>query len=164
MLLLQKLISINSNNMHTITRNTTMVQTIVRIIIGIFLCSVGIGHLTFMRTEFLAQVPNWVPMKADTVVLLSGVVEITLGLALVFLIKYRTAIGWIVASFLVAVFPGNIAQLVNLKYAFGLNSQLLLWFRLPFQPVLIALVFWSTGAWREWRGKIKNNQLVQSRT
>jgi len=114
-----------------------------------------------MRTAFLAQVPNWVPMDADMVVLLSGVVEIILGVSLLFLVRQQTTVGWIVALFLVAVFPGNIAQLVNQHYAFGLNSDLSLWLRLPFQPLLIALVFWSTGAWGEWRNRVKLKNQVQ---
>ena len=137
-------------------------QTTTRILLGIFFTFTGTGHLIFMRTEFLAQVPNWVPMDPDTVVLLSGAVEIILGASLLFLVKQRTTVGWIVALFLVAVFPGNIAQLVNHNYAFGLNSDLLLWLRLPFQPLLIALVLWSTGAWGEWRSKIKFNHQVHS--
>jgi len=139
---------------------STKAQTTARILLGIFFIFTGIGHLTFMRTEFLAQVPNWVPMDPDTVVLLSGVVEIILGVSLIFLLKQKTSVGWIVALFLVAVFPGNIAQLVNHNYAFGLNSDLLLWLRLPFQPLLIALVLWSTGAWGEWRRKINGNHQV----
>jgi len=140
--------------------HSTKAQKTVRILLGIFFIFTGTGHLTFMRTAFLAQVPNWVPMDADTVVLLSGVVEIILGASLLFLSKQRTTVGWIVALFLVAVFPGNIAQLVNHNYAFGLNSDLLLWLRLPLQPILIALVLWCTGAWREWRNKRKFNRQV----
>lgn len=131
--------------------HATKAKTIARILLGIFLIFTGTRHLTFMRTAFLAQVPNWVPMQPDMVVLLSGVVEIILGASVLILSKQRTTVSWIVALFLVAVFPGNIAQLVNHNYAFGLNSDLLLWLRLPFQPLLIALVLWSTGAWREWR-------------
>jgi len=132
---------------------STKAQTAGRIILGLFLLLAGISHLTFQRTEFLAQVPNWVPMQPDLVVLLSGVVEILLGTSLIFLSKYRSTVGWIVALFFVAVFPGNIAQLVNHKDAFGLNSDLLRWLRLPFQPILIALVLWSTGAWAKCRNK-----------
>jgi len=141
-------------------RHTTIAETITRIFLGVFLLFAGIGHLTFMRTAFLAQVPNWVPMKPDLVVLISGAVEILLGASLLLLSKQRTTVGWMVAIFLVAVFPGNIAQLVNHNYAFGLNSDLLLWLRLPFQPFLIALVLWSTGAWAEWRNKTHFNQQV----
>ena len=53
-----------------------------RFLLGAALIYAGISHLTFARTEFQAQVPPWLPFDADFVVLASGVVEITLGLAL----------------------------------------------------------------------------------
>ena len=131
----------------------SLAQNISRYILGIFLTTAGIGHLTWSRTEFLAQVPPWVPANADLVVLLSGVVEIALGLSLILLFKYRIQVGWIVAAFFVLVFPGNIAQLVEHRNAFGLNSDLARWLRLPFQPILIIVALWSTGAWDSWRKK-----------
>ncbi len=134
---------------------STKAQTTVRIILGLFLVFAGVSHLSFMRKEFLAQVPDWLPMKPDLVVLLSGVVETILGASLLFLSKQKVTVGWIVAFFFVAVFPDNIAQLINHKDAFGLNSDLLRWLRLPFHPLLIVLVFWSAGAWATWRNKIK---------
>jgi len=134
---------------------STKSQTTVRILLGLFLLLAGISHLSFQRTAFLAQVPEWLPMQPEMVVLLSGVVEILLGASLIFLAKRRTTVGWIVAIFFVAIFPGNIAQLINHKDAFGLNSDLLRWIRLPFQPLLIVLVLWSTGAWSAWRRKMK---------
>jgi uncharacterized membrane protein len=138
----------------------TKAQNTTRILLGSFFIFTGIGHLTFMRMAFLAQVPNWVPMDPGLVVLLSGVVELILGVSLIFLPKKQTTVGWLVAVFLVVIFPGNIAQLVNHNYEFGLNSDLLLWLRLPFQPILIVAVLWSTTAWSSWRNKIKfNNQL-----
>lgn len=135
------------------TIETSLTQNISRYLLGVFLLFAGIGHVTFLRTEFLAQVPTWVPINADLVVLLSGFVEIVLGLSLLFLFKHKVMVGWIVATFFVLVFPGNIAQLVEHRNAFGLNSDLARWIRLPFQPVLIALALWSTGAWRSWRKK-----------
>ncbi len=134
---------------------STKAQTTVRILLGLFLLLAGTSRLSFQRTAFLAQVPQWLPIPPDTVVLLSGVVEILLGASLIFLRKKRTTVGWIVAIFFVAVFPGNIAQLINHKDAFGLNSDVLRWIRLPFQPLLIVLVLWSTGAWSPWRNKVK---------
>ena len=133
--------------------NTSKVQTGGRIFLGLFILLAGIGHLTFQRHEFLAQVPPWLPIDPDVVVVLSGIVEILLGMSLLFLTKYRTTVGWVVAAFFVAVFPGNIAQLVEHRDAFGLNSDLLRWIRLPFQPLLILLALWSTGAWSSWRKK-----------
>ena len=133
--------------------NTSKVQTGGRIFLGLFILLAGIGHLTFQRQEFLAQVPPWLPIEPDLVVVLSGIVEILLGMSLLFLAKYRTTVGWVMAAFFVAVFPGNIAQLVEHRDAFGLNSDLLRWIRLPFQPLLILLALWSTGAWSSWRKK-----------
>lgn len=135
------------------TNTTSKAQIAGRIILGLFISLAGIGHLTFQRQEFMAQVPPWLPIEPDLVVVLSGIVEILLGMSLLFLAKYRTTVGWIVAAFLVAVFPGNIAQLVEHRDAFGLNSDLLRWIRLPFQPLLILLALWTTGAWKSWRKK-----------
>jgi uncharacterized membrane protein len=126
-------------------------QTAVRILLGLFLILAGIGHLTFSRLAFQAQVPNWLPMNPDLVVVLSGIVEILLGSALSIWVKKRIAMGWIVAVFFVLVFPGNIAQLVDHRDSFGLNSDLKRWLRLPFQIVLIYLALWSTGTWKKWR-------------
>lgn len=115
-----------------------------RILLGTFLTFAGIRHLTFARTEFLAQVPSWVPMNADLVVVLSGVVEISLGLALIFISKYRKQIGILTALFFVVIFPGNISQYMNRIDAFGLNSDSARLIRLFFQPVLIAWAIWTT--------------------
>jgi uncharacterized membrane protein len=144
----------NTTNTKNIEK-MSLAQNISRNILGLFLTTAGISHLTWSRTEFLAQVPPWIPVNADLVVLLSGVVEIVLGLSLILLFKYRIHVGWIVAAFFVLVFPGNIAQLVEHRNAFGLNTELARWLRLPLQPLLILVALWSTGAWHSWR-KNKN--------
>jgi uncharacterized membrane protein len=143
--------TINTPNLEKMS----LAQNISRNILGLFLTTAGISHLTWSRTEFLAQVPPWIPVNADLVVLLSGVVEIILGLSLILLFKYRIQVGWIVAAFFVLVFPGNIAQLVEHRNAFGLNTELARWLRLPLQPLFILVALWSTGAWHSWR-KNKN--------
>ncbi|MEI1280168.1 hypothetical protein V6Z05_17680 [Leptospira venezuelensis] len=132
---------------------TTRAQNIFRFILGAFLFTAGVGHLTWQRTEFLAQVPNWLPMDGDLVVVLSGIVEIALGLSLILLYKIKADIGWIVALFFVLIFPGNISQYVNGINAFGLNSDMSRGIRLFFQPVLIAWALWSTGAWTAWKNR-----------
>jgi hypothetical protein len=53
-----------------------IVKAIFRILLGAFLSFSGISHLTVARTEFLAQVPTWLPVNADQVVVLSGIAEI----------------------------------------------------------------------------------------
>lgn len=127
--------------------NYSKLQLWMKNILGFAMVMAGTGHLTFARLEFQAQVPNWVPMDKDLVVLLSGVAEIAVGLSLIFWNRYRREIGMGLAVFYVLVFPGNIAQYMNRYDAFGLDSDNLRLMRLFFQPVLILWALWSTGAW-----------------
>ncbi len=130
---------------------STWPQRIARWLLGAALLFAGIGHLTYGRDEFLAQVPPWLPIDADLVVLASGVVEIALGLSLIVLGRWRIWIGWATALFFLAIFPGNIAQFTEGRDGFGLDTDLARGIRLLFQPVLVAWALWSTGAWRAWR-------------
>lgn len=114
-------------------------------LLGAFLAIAGMGHLTFARQEFQAQVPDWVPLDKDLTVVLSGIVEVVLGSLLIFApTKYRALAGRIVALFFLAVFPGNISQYLTQQDAFGLNSNIARLIRLFFQPVLIVWALWST--------------------
>ena len=128
-----------------------MNKHLARTLLGAALTYAGITHLTTNRKEFLAQVPTWVPLDADFVVVASGVVEIILGLSLIILIKHQVKIGWITAAFFVAIFPGNISQYVNGIDAFGLDSDRARLIRLFFQPLLVIWALWCTGAWRNRR-------------
>ena len=114
--------------------------------LGLFLTSAGYSHLTVNRLEFQAQVPTWLPLDPDFVVLASGVVEMLLGAALLMLWRARAQVGLVVALFFIAIFPGNINQFVNGIDAFGLNTDMLRGARLLFQPVLVLWALWSTGA------------------
>lgn len=134
---------------------TDLLRTAFRILLGLFLLFAGIGHLTFARAEFLAQVPPWVPLSGDLVVVLSGIAEITLGASLVFLGRYRVLVGIVVAAFFVAIFPGNISQYINQVDGFGLDTDQARFIRLFFQPVLIAWGLWATGAIKAWRANRK---------
>ena len=125
-----------------------MIKHIARTLLGATLAYAGITHLPTNRTEFLAQVPTWVPLNADFVVVASGVVEILLGLSLIILIKHQVKIGWITAAFFVAIFPGNISQYVNGIDAFGLDTDQARLTRLFFQPLLVIWALWCTGAWK----------------
>ena len=109
----------------------------------------GVGHLTFQREEFQAQVPRWLPASdafMDFIVVSSGVVEILLGLTMVLLVKHKVKVGIVLAIFYVLIFPGNISQYTNGIDAFGLDTDLKRFVRLFFQPVLILWALWSTGA------------------
>ncbi|GAA0233254.1 hypothetical protein [Cryptosporangium japonicum] len=119
--------------------------------LGAVLLTAGTAHLTALREEFQAQVPSWFPADPDTVVLASGVVELALGTALVttWTQPARRRLGWLVAGFFVAVFPGNIAQLVEHKDAFGLDTDTKRAVRLLGQPALIAWALASTRKLRD---------------
>jgi uncharacterized membrane protein len=123
-------------------------RAVSQVALGGVLVSAGVSHLTVSRVEFQAQVPTWLPLDPDFVVISSGIVEILLGLALITLWPLRKRVGLVTALFFVAIFPGNINQLVNGIDAFGLNSDSARATRLLFQPVLVLWALWSTGALR----------------
>ncbi|WP_370326957.1 hypothetical protein [Euzebya sp.] len=131
---------------------TGLVRTLGRLALGGALLVAGTGHLIVAREEFQAQVPSWIPVDADAVVVGSGVVELALGTALLAAPRRRRSlVGWVVAGFFVAIFPGNVSQYVEGVDAFGLESDRARLVRLFFQPVLVAWALWSTGAWRDRR-------------
>ena len=123
-----------------------LIRKATQVLLGAALMYAGITHLTTSRLEFQAQVPSWVPLSADFVVLASGVVEILLGLALASL-KYRREVGIATTLFFIAIFPGNISQYVNGIDAFGLDTDRARAIRLLFQPLLVIWALWSTGVW-----------------
>ncbi|MDX1761675.1 MAG: hypothetical protein R3218_05930 [Christiangramia sp.] len=128
---------------------TNTFQKIMRILLGGLMTLAGIGHLTFQRADFQAQVPRWLPNDPafmDFVVISSGVVEILLGLAMIFLVKHKVKVGIALAIFYILIFPGNISQYTNEISAFGLDTDRKRLIRLFFQPVLILWALWSTGA------------------
>ena len=119
--------------------------------LGATLIYTGTLHLTSSRLEFQAQVPSGLPFSADFVVIASGIVEIGLGLSLILLWRRYQLAGLLTALFFLAIFPGNISQWMNHTDAFGLDSDRARFTRLFFQPLLIILALWSTGAWESIR-------------
>ena len=135
------------------TPTMTTGRRVLQAMLGVALVGAGVAHLTSAREEFRAQVPAWFPVDEDLVVVVSGVVEILLGAALLAVLlpalaRWRVAVGVVVAGFFVAVFPGNVAQFTEHRDAFGLDTDAARGVRLLFQPVLVAAALWSTGAWR----------------
>lgn len=136
------------------TLKTSTLQNIFRILLALFMVYAGISHLSFNRIDFQAQVPDWVPLSKDLVVILSGIVEIVLGLGLALWKNKRIEFGGALAIFFVLIFPGNISQYIEGRDAFGaLDSDRARLIRLFFQPVLIAWALWSSGAWKSYQLK-----------
>lgn len=125
---------------------------IARLLLGAALIFAGTGHLTFSRQTFQAQVPTWVPLDKDFVVVASGIVEILLGVGLLVL-RIAPVVGVVTALFFIAIFPGNVSQYINGVDAFGLNTDQARFTRLFFQPLLVVWALWSTQGWRWIRAK-----------
>ncbi len=129
-----------------------LIKDLAQVLLGAFLFSAGASHLGSNRSEFLAQVPTYLPLDPDFVVVASGVVEMILGSLLILTVlifkKYRELIGIITAIFFILIFPGNINQYVNQIDAFGLDTDQKRLIRLFFQPPLVAWAIWCSGALR----------------
>lgn len=135
--------------MKKVFNTTSTVQNILRMVLGAFMLYAGIGHLSFLRTEFQAQVPTWITTNEgfmDFIVVASGVVEIIFGALMLYGGKLKVKTGIALALFYILIFPGNINQYVNEIDSFGLDTDRLRLIRLIFQPVLIIWALWSTGA------------------
>jgi len=129
-----------------------LIKKLLQLCLGAFLTSAGSSHLGSNRKEFLAQVPTWLPLNADFVVIASGLVEIALGILLItttfIFTKYRKQVGIAVAVFFILIFPGNINQYVNQIDAFGLDTDQKRLIRLLFQPLLVLWALWSMNVIR----------------
>ncbi|MHA2504201.1 MAG: DoxX family protein [Candidatus Kariarchaeaceae archaeon] len=132
---------------------TSLLQTVFRWLLGIFFLIGGIAHLGPDRAVYEAQVPPWIPLDTDFVIIVSGIMELGLAAILLLTPRYKAIAGWIVAAFLVAIFPGNISQYVNQVDAFTLDTDRARLIRLFFQPVFIAWALWCTGAWEAWKNR-----------
>ena len=128
-----------------------MIAKVLQICLGITLVYTGTLHLTSRRQDFQAQVPPWLGLDPDFVVLASGYVELALGFALIFLWKFREEVGLATALFFILIFPGNIRQYIDSVDAFGLDTDGRRAIRLLFQPLLILWALWSTSAIKKYR-------------
>ncbi|WP_044209225.1 membrane protein [Flammeovirga sp. OC4] len=130
---------------------TSTVQNVFRVLLGIAMLYAGIGHMTFRRIAFQAQVPTWLTTDEsfiDFVVLASGVVEIAFALLMIYGRNFKVQTGIALGIFFILIFPGNINQYVNHIDSFGLNTDTKRFVRLLFQPLLVVWALWSSGGWK----------------
>jgi len=124
-------------------------RVIARWALAALLVAAGASHLTWGRRGYRIVVPDWATRllhtDEDMIVVASGAVELMLGGALVVLPAERRRIGWSVAAFFVAVFPGNVHQWQTGRSAPMLRTDRARFIRLLLQPVLVAWALWSTG-------------------
>jgi uncharacterized membrane protein len=87
------------------------------------------------------MMPSYLPWHAQ-LVFISGLAEVALGALLIFR-RWAVWAGWGLIALLVAVFPANVQMAMHPDLYPGI-SPLMLWLRLPLQPILIAWVWWYT--------------------
>jgi uncharacterized membrane protein len=114
-------------------------------LLGLFFVSAGLSHFT--APGFFRQIVPPVLPAPDLLVIVSGVAEIVLGIAVMIPTTRRLA-AWGLVALLIAVFPANVYQaianptLVDPPAWMGQPTQTALYVRLPLQFLLI---WW---AWR----------------
>ena len=102
----------------------------------------GVAHW-LMPTPFVQHLPPWVP-AAEALVLVTGVVEIGLGAALLLRQPWRRRAGLALAAYLVGVFPANVYVAGAGIDGEGQPGGWYPWLRLPFQVLFVAWALWST--------------------
>jgi len=106
----------------------------------------GVAH--FLSPSMFARiVPPQLP-RPRTLVYLSGIAEIVLGVGVLFE-RTRNVSAWGIVALLVAVFPANVymatSDELDLPGPVGNVSDAALWARLPLQAVLVAWALWYTN-------------------
>lgn len=123
-------------------RRTFAPREAARLGMAIALAFAGASHL-FLATPFIQHLPPSVPLRAE-IVLVSGLVEIAFGIALLLPPPTRRKVGVALALYYVAVFPGNLYVAVFDVDVAGQPGGIYPWVRLPLQVLFISWALWST--------------------
>tara|TARA_Y100000385_G_scaffold105154_1_gene108995 strand:- start:397 stop:771 length:375 start_codon:yes stop_codon:yes gene_type:complete len=103
------------------------------------------GALHFVNPDFYMKImPPYLPFHL-TLVYLSGLVEILLGIGLIYG-PIRQYAAWGIIALLLAVFPANIYLAFNegAQESLGTNQLEALWIRFPIQLMLIIIAWWQS--------------------
>lgn len=116
---------------------------ILSVLLGLFMIFGGVNH--FLKPDFyLPFVPPFLPLK-EVVVLLSGVVEVVLGVG-VLIPKFRFYAAWGILLLMLVFLPVHIYDLFIENPAIGSHKAALI--RLPFQFLFIAWA-WAASKYTE---------------
>lgn len=114
-----------------------------RIALSVMLLFTAIGHFKFPEGMAL-MIPDFIPYKIE-LIYLTGVIEIMAAIGLL-VKKTRRLTGVLLIVFFIMILPANInATLHHLDYQTGTNDGpglSYLWYRIPFQLVLILWAYW----------------------
>jgi uncharacterized membrane protein len=116
------------------------IKIILKYLLGIFFVFAGIRHFTD-PDFYLKIMPSYLPWHSFLVIL-SGVIEIALGV-LVIIPRSTKLAAWGLIALLLAVYPANIYMAMN-QHLYPTFSPLFHWIRLPLQFVFIAWAWWYT--------------------
>lgn len=119
-----------------------IIKLISKIIFALFFVAAGVNH--FVDTPFYESItPPYLPWPY-ALVIISGIAEIVLGVALLVPKSSRLA-AWGLIALLIAVFPANIYMALN-PNLFPTIPVVALWIRVPVQGLLILWAYWYTRA------------------
>jgi uncharacterized membrane protein len=123
-------------------------RTAARWLLVCLLAVAGASHLTWGRRGYRIVVPSWATrysgLDKDAIVVGSGVAELMLAGAVATMPEQKS-VGWLVAAFFAAVFPGNVHQWRTGRSAPMLRTDRARFIRLLLQPLLVVWAVWSTG-------------------
>jgi uncharacterized membrane protein len=123
-----------------------MIRTGARWLLIALLAVAGASHLTWGRRGYRIVVPDWATrftgFDKDAVVVGSGVAELMLAGTVAAMPRERS-VGWLVAAFFAAVFPGNVHQWRTGRSAPLLRTDRARFIRLLLQPLLMVWAVWS---------------------
>lgn len=115
-------------------------KLVTKIIFGVLFIAAGANH--FINPKFyLSIMPPYLPWPY-TLVMLSGIAEIVLGVGLLIPQSSQYA-AWGLILLLIAVFPANIHMAIHPEL-YPTVPSLMLRMRLPLQVVLVLWAYWYT--------------------
>ena len=113
-------------------------KKVTRVVFGLLFAAAGVNH--FVGTPFYESImPPYIPWHY-ALVILSGVAEVVLGIALL-IPKLSRIAAWGLILLLVAVFPANIHMAMN-PGLYPTIPEFALFLRLLLQGVLILWAYW----------------------
>ena len=105
-------------------------------VMGLLYVAAGIYHFVHPET-YLRIMPPWLPAH-HFLVLLSGIVEVVLGVLVILPFTRRRA-AWGLIVLLLAVFPANVQMMLNYRT----DASPLLWIAILRLPLQAALIWWA---------------------